>query len=131
MGGIINFSRGNFFYWVVRTWGVVILIKIKMVQEQWLLLKMTIITWKFLFILGGGFFDFRWGGNKNLVWREGIFPGGGGGWSNFWLVGGDSPIPPLGKTLACGHDFWYTCVNWWYLWVFFSLIFLIFVFSCC
>ena len=33
----------------------------------------------YFFFLGGGFFDFRWGGNKNLVWREGIFPGGGGG----------------------------------------------------
>ena len=33
----------------------------------------------FIYFGGGGFFDFRWGGNKNLVWREGIFPGGGGG----------------------------------------------------
>ena len=33
----------------------------------------------FIYFWGGGFFDFWWGGNKNLVWREGIFQGGGGG----------------------------------------------------
>ena len=43
---------------------------------------------------GGGFFDFRWGGNKNLVWREGIFPGGGGGMIKFLAGGRGLPHPP-------------------------------------
>ena len=71
-------------------------IKTKMVQEQWLQLKMT-------FFLGynlnnfnwWGRIDFWWGGNKNLVgevyWGE-IFPGGGE-WTNFQLVE-ETPLHP-------------------------------------
>ena len=42
------------------------------------------------------------GGDKNLVRREstgGIFPGGGRGMSKFPASEGDSPHPPVGKTL--------------------------------
>ena len=48
----------------------------------------------FIYFGGGGFFDFRWGGNKNLVWREGIFPGGGGGMIKFLAGGRGLPHPP-------------------------------------
>ena len=47
----------------------------------------------FIYFGGGGFFDFRWGGNKNLVWMEGIFPGGGG-MIKFLAGGRGLPHPP-------------------------------------
>ena len=47
----------------------------------------------FIYFWGGGFFDFRWGGNKNLVWREGIFPGGGGDDQIFGWWEGTPPSP--------------------------------------
>ena len=51
----------------------------------------------------------------------------------FWLVGGKRAkkpkmknkncmchVPYITNSVAYDHDFWYTCVKWWYLQVFFS-----------
>ena len=61
-------------------------IKTKMVQEQWLQLKMT-----FLFFY---WVELAFDGEGIKIWW------GGRGWENFYLVGGTSPIPPVGKTLG-------------------------------
>ena len=72
-----------------------------MVQEQWLQLKM-------MFFLGY-FLGLTFGGKWIKIWCRGVCVWGGGGgffqmrggWTNFWLVGGNSPAPiaPVGKTL--------------------------------
>ena len=62
-------------------------IKTKMVQEQWLQLKMT-----FLFFY---WVELTFGGEGIKIWWEG---GRGGGMSKFLAGGGTPPIPPVGKT---------------------------------
>ena len=59
-------------------------IKTKMVQEQWLQLKMT-----FLFFY---WVELTFGGEGRKIWWE------GGGMSKFLAGGGTPPIPPVGKT---------------------------------
>ena len=60
-------------------------VKIKMVQEQWLQLKM-----KFLLVYNMKFF---------IKWGEWTLGGVGGAWANVQLVGRVSPKPPIKKTL--------------------------------
>ena len=38
-------------------------------------------------------------------------------------------VPYLRNSIAYDHDFWYTCVKWWYLWVFFFHFFKIWFFE--
>ena len=72
-------------------------LKIKMVQEHWLQLKMK-------FLLGYKFFGIKLGynmkiiGNKNLVegvYREEFFQVGAGTWANFRVVAGRGGGIPL------------------------------------
>ena len=74
-------------------------IKAKMVQEQWLQLKMKfywVITWKLLFSEGWRFGGMGGkGGGRNRLEDNFL-----GGWDEQMLARGtDSPIPPVGKNL--------------------------------
>ena len=75
-----------------------------MVQQQWLQLKTKFLVDYNMKIIIYSENEPLVGGTK-IWWGEsllgGIFLGeGGGGWANFWLVGGESPTsPPVGKTL--------------------------------
>ena len=69
-------------------------VKIKIVQEQWLQLKMK-------FLLGYNMKIVKW---RGLTFGGVVYWGGffhvGEEWANFWLVGATSPISPVGKTLT-------------------------------
>ena len=98
-GGTGNSAGEEFFCQVV---GTSIKIKISMncvqsvwiiVQEQWLVLVQE--QWLQTKLLSSGGIDLWWGG---IYWGDLCYSGEeGGGWANFWLVGG---LPPVGKTLT-------------------------------
>ena len=63
--------------------------KIKMVQEQWVQLKMKVLLrYNMKNVVSGG--NEPWWGES--TGGRGAFPGGGDGWVNFWPVG--EPHPP-------------------------------------
>ena len=67
-------------------------VKIKMVQEQWLQLKMKfLLVYNMKFVIKWGEWTLGGVGGGEVSWW--------GGWANVQLVGRVSPKPPIKKTL--------------------------------